>query len=518
MPVNISTVEQQEQRVREALARASSGLAKYVELADLHDRNEVLFYRLLLDDIEQLMPVVYTPTVGEASLNFSHIFRRGRGRWVCPEHRGRISEVLETAVQADIRLIVVTDNERILGLGDQGAGGMTIPVGKLTLYTAGAGIHPSHTLPISLDVGTDNEALLGDPMYLGWRHPRLRGDRYYAFIDEFVDAVKECFPNALLQWEDFKKTNAFFLLERYRDRILSFNDDIQGTAAVTVAGMLAACRLKGEQLSDQRVLMMGSGAAGVGITSLLHSVLENQGVPREQIVQSVALLDTGGLLLSSRDYSDEYKNSVAWPDEKAHAMGLVSDPIPQLADVVAAYKPTILVGTTGEPGVFTEPIVREMAAHVERPIIFPLSNPTSKTEATPADLVRWTNGRAICATGSPFDPVEHEGVTHYVSQANNVYVFPGVGLGALAAGASKVTDAMFTAAARALAEQLTERQLAAGQLYPSLRHLREVTRAIGEAVAQQAIDDGVATEPEQGVAEAVNRWIWEPEYPEIRVV
>jgi len=517
LPAGVATVEQQESRIADALDRLDSPLQRYVELADLHDRNETLFYRLLSSRPRQLLPIVYTPTVGEASQNFSHIFRRARGRWISPKHRGQIADALYQ-VQADIRLIVVTDNERILGLGDQGAGGMTIPIGKLALYTAGAGIHPSLTLPISLDVGTDNQELLADPMYLGWRHPRLRGQEYYDFVEEFVEAVRTVFPQAVLQWEDFKKGNAFTLLHRYRDRLVSFNDDIQGTAAVTVAGVIAGCRKLGQRLRDQRVLIMGAGAAGVGIAELLRTIMQREGLAGDDLMRSIAMIDTGGLLLESRDVADRHKHPYLWPVEMAREIGLEPDPAPMLEQVAGAYKPTVMIGTTGQPGIFTEAIVHEIADHVERPMVFPLSNPTSKSEAVPADLIAWTGGRVLIATGSPFKPVEYDRHTFRISQGNNVYIFPGVGLGALAVGATSIVDSMFAAAATRLAEIVTAEQLDEGRLYPPIDDLRPVTRQVAEAVARDAIAAGVAQEPEEGVSAAIERWIWDPVYPAIQAV
>jgi len=515
LPAGVTDIEQQKLRVRDAMARLEHPLSKYIELSDLQDRNETLFYRFLVDNIEALMPIIYTPTVGEASLNYSYLFRRGRGRWITPEHRGRIAEVLGQ-IKADLRLIVVTDNERILGLGDQGAGGMAIPIGKLGLYTAAAGIHPTLTLPISLDVGTDNQRLLDDPMYLGWRSTRLRGQLYDELIDEFVEAVQECFPNAILQWEDFKKGNAFDLLHRYQDVLPSFNDDIQGTAGVALAGVLAACRATGVPLKEQRIAILGAGAAGVGIGHQLHDAFAREGVAGDDLIERLAILDTGGLLMEGRKLSDEFKYEFAWPDELcATKYGWTPEMPPGLERVVEGFKPTMLIGTTGQPGAFTQPIIRKMARAVERPAIFPFSNPTSKSEAIPADLLRWTEGRAIVATGSPFDPVRVGDREVHISQGNNVYVFPGVGLGALAIGARRITDGMFTAAAHALAEQVSDSGLASGALYPPIASLREVTLKIAVRVAQAAVEAGVAEPPKGKIEDAVAQWVWDPQYPEL---
>ncbi len=517
LPPGLVNIDQQLDREVDSLKHTEHPLGKYVELADLQDRNETLFFRLLLDRLEELMPIVYTPTVGSASRNFSHIFRRGRGRWITPEHRGRIVDVLRQ-IKADIRLIVVTDNERILGLGDLGAGGMSIPIGKLALYTAAAGLHPTRTLPISLDVGTDNAALLDDPKYLGWRHSRLRGQLYDELVDEFVQAVRECYPNAILQWEDFKKANAFDLLHRYREVLPSFNDDIQGTAAIALAGILAACRATGTPLREQRVAILGAGAAGAGIAGLLRDALANEGLEGDELIARVAMLDSGGLLVDSRPGLDAHKRAFAWPAPITASFGLTDDPPPGLERVVEQYKPTVLIGTTGQPGAFTKPIVRKMADSVERPAIFPFSNPTKKSEATPEDIFAWTAGRALVATGSPFPPVQIEDRLVNVSQGNNVYIFPGVGLGALAVSARTISDSMFAAAATALAAQVTDADLAAGALYPPVSQLRQVTCKIAEEVARAAVDDGVADMPEEGIPGAVASWIWDPVYPTIKPI
>ncbi len=514
LPAVVNTIEQQAERTFAAITRKSEPLEQYIGLAALQDRNETLYYKLLTDHLEAFMPIVYTPTVGDASWNYSQIFRRGRGVWITPNHRGRIKELLAALDKKYVRLIVVTDNERILGLGDQGAGGIVIPIGKLALYSACAGLHPSSTLPISLDVGTDNRHLLNDPLYLGYRHERLRGQEYDDLVEEFVEAVKECFPDALLQWEDFKKVNAFEILERYQDRLLSFNDDIQGTAAVTIAGLVAACRAMEQKLTDQRIVILGGGAAGVGIAHQLRGAFERQGRSAGDISRAIAVLDSRGLIHDGRDGLDEHKKTFAWPQALVTEYGL--DPNTQIGldEMIPATKPTMLVGTSGVPGTFTESMIREMAKHVERPVVFPLSNPTRNSEAHAADVVEWTEGRCLIATGSPFDPVEYNGRTIHVSQGNNVYIFPGVGLGALAARATKVTDSMFTAAARDLAEQVAEEDLAAGKLYPPLPDMRKITRSIARAVARTAFDEGLAqADPDTPVEDLVNELVWEPAYP-----
>ena len=514
LPHRVTSIDRQIERVYKSAMGKHTPIERYNALAELQDRNETLFYRLLLAHTEDLAPIVYTPTVGEACQRYSRIFRRGRGVWITPEHRGRMAEVLMNAVEEDVRLIVVTDNERILGLGDQGAGGIGIPIGKLALYTMGAGIHPSKTLPVSLDVGTDNAELLEDELYIGYRHRRLRGAEYDALVDEFVNAVKKCFPHALLQWEDFKKGNAFDLLDRYRDQLCSFNDDIQGTAAVALAGVMAACRAKGEPIAKQRVLILGAGAAGIGIATQIRDAMKRGGLDGHDLKAAIALVDTKGLLVEGRKESEKHKLEFAWPADLAAS-------IPEaerndLPAIVAKLGPTVLIGTSAQPGVFDESVVKPMLKHTDRPVIFPLSNPTSLSEATPADLVKWTDGKVLMATGSPFDAVEHGGREHRASQANNVYIFPGVGLGALVAEATRVTDSMFTVAAQTLADLVSEADLAKGALFPPLTQLREVSLRIAVAVVKEVNSLGLGTPvPEADIVKAVEDAMWYPDYPTI---
>ena len=516
LPNMVSSMAQQVERNYRSIERKSDPLEKYIGLVALQDRNETLFYRLLSENVEEFLPIVYTPTVGLATQLYSHIFRRARGIWITPEHRGRVKDLLANAECSDVRLIVVTDGERILGLGDQGAGGMGIPIGKLALYTVGAGIHPGRTLPVCLDVGTDNESLLQDDLYIGWRHPRCRGEEYDSLVDEFVSAVKTIYPRALLQWEDFKKVNAMRILARYRHQLLSFNDDIQGTAAVAVAGVLAGVRATEVPLTDHRFVILGAGAAGVGIAKQIRTFLAQEGLTRAETATRLALLDSRGLLVEGREYreGDEYKEDFSFPLEAGQRMGLEGREGYDLADTVRALRPTVLIGTSGQAGAFGEEIIQAMATAVDRPMIFPFSNPTANSEARPADLIEWTRGRAIVATGSPFDPVEYEGRLHRIGQGNNVFIFPGVGLGALAVAATEVTDAMFTVAAKTLANQVTPEELAAGQLYPDLNRLRQVSAVIAEAVANQACESGSAPEATgDEIASRVQSWIWDPVYP-----
>jgi len=494
-------------------AMGDQPLDEYVRLVALQDRNETLFYQVLASHLEELLPIVYTPTVGAAATRFSQVFRRGRGLWITPGHRGRIADVLGHVRNEEVRLIVVTDNERILGLGDQGAGGMVIPIGKLALYTLAAGIHPALTLPISLDVGTDNEALLEDELYVGWRQPRLRGDDYYELVDEFVEAVKLRFPTALLQWEDFKKANAFTLLDKYRDSLPSFNDDIQGTAAVVTAGVHSASRATGIPIAEERFLLVGAGASGVGIARHLRHELEVAGLAGEALSEAIGLVDTQGFVIGDRPGLDAHKRGVAWPAEAAAARGLTAETT-DLAQIVERMQPTVLIGTTGQGGVFDERVLKALVQHVDRPLVMALSNPTTKTEANPSEVVACTQGRALMATGSPFDPVAYGDRLVPISQCNNVYIFPGVGLGAIVSNARAVTDSMLAASATALAAQVDQETLDEGALYPPLRNLRSITRSIATAVAEAARDDGVGDQmTSDEIAAALDSEMWDLDYP-----
>jgi malic enzyme len=515
LPTHVMTLEEQLALELEHVRRKADDLEKFIGLAALQDRNETLFYRLLAENLEEFLPIVYTPTVGRACQEYSHIFRRPRGVWITPADVGRIPEVLRNASQTEVRLIVATDNERILGLGDQGAGGMGIPVGKLALYSAGAGIYPAWTLPISLDVGTDNAALQSDPFYLGWRHARLRGPEYDAFLEAFVEGVRTTFPRAILQWEDFKQHNAIRILDRYVDRLPSFNDDIQGTASVVLAGILAGLGYLGRPLARERFVFLGAGAAAIGIARLVHAAQREAGIDAAEIRRSTILFDTRGLVYASRPGIEDDKAAVGLLDEDLALLGLAPDATP--VDVVRAVKPGTLIGTTQTPGAFTEPLLRELAAGCPTPLVFPLSNPTSKTEATPEQVAEWTDGRALCATGSPFPPVRRGDRTCIVGQANNSFIFPGVGLGAIVAGARVIRDAEFLAAARTLAGFVTEERLACGALYPPMADLRSVSRAIAIAVVGTigTIDGEPLPAGDEGIeraARAVDAAIWWPDY------
>ncbi|MDH3587986.1 MAG: NAD-dependent malic enzyme [Gammaproteobacteria bacterium] len=504
----------QAERIYASVHAKSTDLEKYIGMTALQDRNEQLFYRVLCDHLKEFMPIVYTPTVAQATMNFSHVFRRGRGVWISPDFRGRIKEILKAAVgDRAIRLIVVTDNESILGIGDQGAGGMAISVGKLALYTAGAGIHPSQTLPISLDVGTNNERLLADELYVGWRHPRLRGAEYNELVDEFVTAACELFPDVLIQWEDFRKDNALNILDRYRRDFPSFNDDIQGTGAVALAGLMSAMRITGNSLADQRIVVFGAGAAGLGIARQITVALEQLGAGTA--VPAIAALDSKGLLVNDREIRDSYKKGLAWDASTAAGLGMPDAGARFLATVVQHYKPTALIGTSGQAGAFDEGIVRTMAGYCDRPIIMPFSNPNALAEANPSDLFEWTSGRALVATGSPFKPVNFDKREVRIGQGNNVFIFPGLGLGAILCGASYITNSMITAAAEALAGAVLESELNAGMLYPSISRLREVTRQVTKSVIERACSDGIATaEVAQDIDKLITDSMWEPQYLE----
>ena len=485
LPAAVATQDSQITRVLENLRRKEHDIERYVLLSALQGRNTRLYYRLLIEHIDELLPIVYTPTVGQACREFAHIFRQTQGFYVTPADRGRIRANLDNWPETDVRVIVVTDGERILGLGDLGANGMGIPIGKLALYTAGAGIHPRQCLPVMFDVGTENATLRQDPLYLGVDQPRIRGEAYDALMDEFVSAAEDAYPGVLIQFEDFKTPTAYALLQRYRDRVLCFNDDIQGTAAVALGGLYAACRAAGKAVADVRVMFLGAGSAATGIGDLIASALVARGLAEPEARRRLWFVDGQGLVVRSRPGLAPHKARSAHDHEPMDFMAALE-----------AIRPDVLIGATGRPGTFTESAVRTMATLNERPIIFALSNPTSQAECTAEEAWRWTDGRVVFASGSPFPPVDAGGGRVWrPAQGNNAYVFPGIGLAAVACECTTVTDGMFLAAAAALADQVSADHLAAGAVYPPLRNLRPVSLGIATAVAEAAYAEGVARRP-----------------------
>ncbi len=510
LPPAVSTLDAQLERIYGNYAKKTSDLERYAFLIALQDRNETAFYGLVSKHLKEMMPTIYTPVVGAACQVYSRIYHRPRGLYISYPQRDKIGEVL-ASVDDDVDVICVTDGERILGLGDLGVGGMGIPVGKLALYTVCAGIHPAATLPVYLDAGTNNPDLLNDPLYLGWRHERVRGAEYDAFVEMFVSALQKRFPAVLLQWEDFAKNNAARLLERYCKRVCSFNDDIQGTGAVTLAGVMAATAVTRTRMSEQRVVLLGAGSAAAGIAGQIITAMGTDGLSIAEAKARVWLVDSQGLVHDGRRDLDASKRLYAQPVERTR--GWSQAEAPTLLDVVRHVKPTILIGTAALAGAFDEQIVREMARHVERPVIFPLSNPTSKCEVLPADAIRWTEGRAVVATGSPFDPVEYGGRRFEIAQCNNAYIFPGVGLGVIAVQAPRITDGMFVAAARALSELAPACRDAAAPLLPSPGEVRTVSRHVAIAVAREAQREGLVQDLSDGEMERrILANMWTPRY------
>ena len=490
LPYHVSSIEQQVERRYANFCQKKTPLERYTYLTSLQDRNEVLFFRFLYEYAEEVLPTVYTPTVGDASLNFSQIYSQNRGIYVPYPERDNIEEMIANIPNEEVSAIVVTDGSRILGLGDQGAGGMTIPVGKLALYTLFGGIHPAKTLPILLDVGTDNPKLLKDPLYIGWRHERIKGAEYDAFIDRFVKAIQARFPNVLLQWEDFAKPNAKILLDRYREEICSFNDDIQGTAAVSLGAILSALKVTKVPLSQQRIVILGNGSAGLGIADLIIDELMQNGSSRDQALEKIYIVGRYGLIHKNFENLDAYLAEFAKPYDDIKQWVDPDTGHVSLLKLVQEVQPTILIGVCTKPSAFNEELVKAMAANCARPIIFPLSNPTSKSEAIPADLIKWTDGKAIIATGSPFAPVTHNGIVHNICQCNNVYIFPGVGLGAIAVGAKTVSNHMFSKAAEVISSFCPMAKDPCASLFPPIRDLRSICREIAIEVGKVAVRDG----------------------------
>jgi malate dehydrogenase (oxaloacetate-decarboxylating) len=513
LPPNVATLDEQVSRRLEAFRRLPDSMARYIFLRGLQDANETLFYAVLLHDIEGMLPIVYTPAVGRGCEEFSQSFRKPRGIFLSIPQKHRIKSILANPRFDNVEAIVVTDGERILGLGDQGAGGMGIPIGKLALYSGCGGLHPATTLPVMLDVGTDNEDRLCDPLYIGWRHHRVRDAGYDELIDSFVNAVIERWPHVLLQWEDFAIANATRLLSRYRDRLCTFNDDIQGTAVVTAGTLLAAVNVTGIPLKEHRIAVVGAGSAGIGISSLLLRAMMAEGLSEQEARSRFYLIDRPGLLVQGMDAILEFQRPFAQPREAVAAWRLQNSSRIGLFDVAANARPTVLIGVSGQPGAFSEEVVRTIAKSTPRPVIFPLSNPTSRCEATPDHLMSWTGGQAVIGTGSPFPPVMRNGVSMRVDQTNNAYVFPGIGLGSIAARAHRISDNMLMAAARALASLSPSRTNRNANLLPAVTELRHVSYHVAFAVALQALKEGLAgISGEEEVVSRIRAKMWMPVY------
>lgn len=516
LPYAHENIEEQAKRAYQQFSSFQNNLNKHIYLRNIQDTNETLYYRLIIDHLQEMLPIIYTPTVGEACQLFSQIYRRKRGLFISYPNRERIEEILNNATKKNIKVLVVTDSERILGLGDQGIGGMGIPIGKLALYSACGGISPAYTLPVTLDVGTNNEQLLNDPMYMGWRHERIHGDAYFGFIEQFINAIKRQWPKALVQFEDFAQGTAMPILKQYQHELCCFNDDIQGTAAITVATLLAACRVQNIALKDQRIVFIGAGSAGCGIAEQICAHMRQQGLTSDQALDKIYLHGLQGLL-DQRDtdllpFQQKFAKNIT---QMAMFSGLADSP--SLLELIQIVKPTILVGVSGQAGLMTQQIISSLYQHCRQPIILPLSNPTSCVEAHPKDILQWTNGQAMVATGSPFNSVSYKGENFPIAQCNNSYIFPGIGLGAIASGATRISDSMFMVASETLA---TCSPLARGEgadLLPPLNFIRPVSKAIALAVARQAVQEGVCEllDPE-GISAAIEKNFWEPEYREYR--
>jgi malate dehydrogenase (oxaloacetate-decarboxylating) len=514
LPYQVSTIDQQVQRRYQNFIQQTTQLAKFLFLSSLQNRNEILFYRLISGHITEMLPYIYTPTVGDVSLHYSSLYKEHRGLYVSYPHRDKMEEMIDSLGTVDIDVVVVTDGERILGLGDVGVGGMAIPVGKLSLYTVFGGIHPGKALPVFLDVGTNNKELLADEQYVGFRHERITGSEYDAFVDRFVKAIKKKFPNVLLQWEDFAKSHARPLLERYQDELLSFNDDIQGTASVVLSAVISATRLAKKTLKQQKIVVLGGGSAGLGICSKILDAMEDEGMDRKEAIKNFYIVDIDGLIHSKsqnldseqKKYAHDMSSLLSW-DIKDHSK--IS-----LLDVIKNANASVLIGVSTQTGAFTEEIIKTMAANTERPVILPLSNPTVKSEARPEDVIKWTNGRAIVATGSPFPPVDYEGRLYPIAQCNNVCIFPGLGLGVISAKAKKVTKKMFVAAARTLSDHSPMLKDPSASLFPSFEKLREISKEIAIVVATIAQQEGVAEKTtREELIKRIDSNMWSPVYP-----
>jgi malate dehydrogenase (oxaloacetate-decarboxylating)(NADP+) len=505
LPPAVSNIELQEARRHTEIANLGDDLQKYLVLSDLQARNETLFYKIVMSDPATYMPLVYTPTVGEACQKFAHIFREARGMFLPISARGRIREILGNWPEKDVRFIVVTDGERILGLGDLGAGGMGIPLGKLALYTACAGVPPQYCLPVVLDVGTNNPVLHDDPLYLGLRHNRVRGEEYMAFIDEFVDAVQSLYPKCCIQWEDFANINAVPILARYQDKICTYNDDIQGTAGIALAGIFAALRITKQKITDQRFLFLGGGSAGTGIAELISEAMAMEGMDIAEARKRNALFDINGLIVNSRTDLADFQKPFAQDRER----------VTSFVDAVKSIRPTGIIGVSTVPKLFTREVIHAMAEINERPIIFPYSNPTSRSECTAEEAYRWSDGRAIFASGSPFPPVEIAGHKFVPGQGNNVYIFPAMGMAVFATEATRVTEEMFIVAAKAVAEQVTDEDLSLGLIYPPQSQILEASLHVAECVASYIFDKGLARVPRpDDIGSLIRTRAYRPVYPE----
>ncbi|MDT8895079.1 NAD-dependent malic enzyme [Halomonas sp. I1] len=508
LPQNVETIEEQVERAYRQYRQCQNDLDRHIYLRAIQDDNETLYFRLVSEHLEEMLPIIYTPTVGQACEEFSNIYRNHRGLFISYPDRDRMDDILRSATKDKVKVIVVTDGERILGLGDQGIGGMGIPIGKLSLYTACGGISPAHTLPITLDVGTNNQALLDDPMYMGWRHPRVSQEEYDAFMADFIAAVKRRWPQVLLQFEDFAQANAMPLLERYRDELCCFNDDIQGTASVCVGTLMAACKARGEGVADQRVVFVGAGSAGCGIAEQVVVAMQAEGLSEEEARARVFMVDRDGLVTTDQEWLRDFQRRLAQEPSLIDGWDGQS-----LLEVVKQVRPTVLLGVCGQQGLFTEEVIRAMHAGCASPLVMPLSNPTSRAEALPEDVIRWTDGHAMVATGSPFAPVEYQGRQYPIAQCNNAYIFPGIGLGVVAAGARRVTDGMLMAASRALADEAPVAKTGEGAVLPALSKIRELSKAIAFEVAAQAQKEEVALKSDdQAIRAAIERHFWYPEY------
>ncbi|KUJ85013.1 NAD-dependent malic enzyme [Microbulbifer flavimaris] len=512
LPNNVESIEEQARRAYHQYQQCKTDLDRHIYLRGIQDDNETLFFRLIEEHIEEMLPIIYTPTVGKACEEFSNIYRNHRGLFVSYPDREHMDDILRSATKDNVKVIVVTDGERILGLGDQGIGGMGIPIGKLSLYTACGGISPAYTLPVTLDVGTNNRTLLNDPMYMGWRHERVSQEEYDEFVAEFIAACKRRWPKVLVQFEDFAQTNAMPLLEKYRDELCCFNDDIQGTAAVCLGTVLAACKAKGEKLSQQRVMVVGAGSAGCGIAEQIVMAMVEEGITEAEAREHLLMFDRYGLV--TQDMKGLHNFQARWAQDPEKYPGVSEWDLLQL---VKNTKPTIMIGVSGQGGLFTQEVIEALHAGCPRPLVLPLSNPTSRAEATPQEILTWTRGEALVATGSPFAPVELDGKVYPIAQCNNVYIFPGVGLGVIAAGANRVTDNMLMAASNALAEHAPVVKKGEGAMLPDLGNIREITKYIALKVGLQAQEDGVAPGvTEEKLSASIERNFWYPGYRKYR--